>query len=165
MEKNENKKPSFALSMGVLVALVAMMIVGFGIMRITLQSLLFLVIVVVALISVFAGYKWKQIQDAMVAGLMRGVIAMVIMFLIGAIIGSWISAGTVPRTDLLRPEDPVSQDFPADRVYYLLHHLAGHGYFLGQCRYGWSGADGYRHFHGHACPYYCRCGCFRCVLR
>lgn len=61
MEKNENKKPSFALSMGVLVALVAMMIVGFGIMCITLQSLLFLVIVVVALISVFAGYKWKQI--------------------------------------------------------------------------------------------------------
>lgn len=96
MENKQNKKPSFALSMGVLVALVAMMIVGFGIMRITLQSLLFLVIVVVALISVFAGYKWQQIQDAMVAGLMRGVIAMVIMFLIGMIIGSWISAGTVP---------------------------------------------------------------------
>ena len=55
MEKNENKKPSFALSVGVLVALVAMMIVGFGIMCITLQSLLFLVIVVVSLISVFAG--------------------------------------------------------------------------------------------------------------
>lgn len=96
MEKTQNKKPSFALSMGVLVALVAMMIVGFGIMRITLQSLLFLVIVVVSLISVFAGYKWQQIQDAMVAGLMRGVIAMIIMFLIGMIIGSWISAGTVP---------------------------------------------------------------------
>ena len=90
------KKPSFGLSMGVLIALVAMMIVGFGIMRITLQSLLFLVIVVISLISVAAGYKWKEIQDAMVAGLMRGVIPMTIMFLIGMIIGSWIQAGTVP---------------------------------------------------------------------
>ena len=96
MSQAQMKKPSFALSMGVLAALVIMMIVGFGIMRITLQSLLFLVIVVVALISVFAGYKWQQIQDAMVTGLMRGVIAMTIMFLIGMIIGSWITAGTVP---------------------------------------------------------------------
>ena len=84
MSQAQMKKPSFALSMGVLAALVIMMIVGFGIMRITLQSLLFLVIVVVALISVFAGYKWQQIQDAMVTGLMRGVIAMTIMFLIGS---------------------------------------------------------------------------------
>ena len=50
------KKPSFGLSMGVLVALIALMVVGFGIMRITLQSLLFLVIVVISLISVAAGY-------------------------------------------------------------------------------------------------------------
>ena len=90
------KKHSFGLSMGVLVALIAMMVVGFGIMRITLQSLLFLVIVVISLISVAAGYKWKEIQDAMVAGLMRGVIPMTIMFLIGMIIGTWIQAGTVP---------------------------------------------------------------------
>ena len=72
------KKPSFGLSMGVLVALIALMVVGFGIMRITLQSLLFLVIVVISLISVAAGYKWSEIQGAMVTGLMRGVIPMTI---------------------------------------------------------------------------------------
>lgn len=96
MTENTNKKPSFGLSLGVLIAMVAMLVFGFGIKRITLQPLLFLVIVVISIISLAAGYKWKQIQDAMVAGLMRGVIAMIIMFLIGMIIGSWIEAGTVP---------------------------------------------------------------------
>lgn len=96
MAENTNKKPSFGLSLGVLIVMVAMLIFGFGIKRITLQPLLFLVIVVVSIISLAAGYKWKEIQDAMVAGLMRGVIAMIIMFLIGMIIGSWIECGTVP---------------------------------------------------------------------
>ena len=90
------KKPSFGLSLIVLAALVAMMVVGFGIMRITLQSLLFLVIVVICAISYIGGFKWKEIQDAMFAGLTRGLVAMSIMFLIGMIIGSWITAGTVP---------------------------------------------------------------------
>ena len=46
------------------------------------------------------------------------------------------------RADLLRTEDPVSQDFPAGRIHHLLHYLSGYRYFLGQRRHCGFGADG-----------------------
>lgn len=92
----EAKKPSFGASLGVLLLLVALLIVGFGLKRINIQALLFITMFLISIISLCLGYKWADIQKAMMDGLMRGAVAMTIMFLIGMIIGSWIQCGTVP---------------------------------------------------------------------
>ena len=95
-EMKEAKKPSFGASLGVLLLLVALLIVGFGLKRINIQALLFITMFLISIISLCLGYKWADIQKAMMDGLMRGAVAMTIMFLIGMIIGSWIQCGTVP---------------------------------------------------------------------
>ena len=74
----------------------ALLIVGFGLKRINIQALLFITMFLISIISLCLGYKWADIQKAMMDGLMRGAVAMTIMFLIGMIIGSWIQCGTVP---------------------------------------------------------------------
>lgn len=95
-EMKEAKKPSFGASLGVLLLLVALLIVGFGLKRINIQALLFITMFLISIVSLCLGYKWADIQKAMMDGLMRGAVAMTIMFLIGMIIGSWIQCGTVP---------------------------------------------------------------------
>ncbi len=92
----EAKKPSFGASLGILLLLVALLIVGFGLKRINIQALLFITMFLISIVSLCLGYKWADIQKAMMDGLMRGAVAMTIMFLIGMIIGSWIQCGTVP---------------------------------------------------------------------
>lgn len=44
----------------------------------------------------FMGFSWKAIQDAVIAKLTRGFPAILILFAIGVIIGSWIVSGTIP---------------------------------------------------------------------
>ena len=44
----------------------------------------------------FLRFKWENIQDAIVLKLSRGFPAILILFSIGVIIGTWIVSGTIP---------------------------------------------------------------------
>jgi NhaC family Na+:H+ antiporter len=44
----------------------------------------------------FIGFKWKIIQDAIVVKLSKGFPAVLILFAIGIVIGTWIVSGTIP---------------------------------------------------------------------
>ena len=44
----------------------------------------------------FMGFKWNDIQDAVIKKLAKGFPAILILFAIGIIIGSWIVSGTIP---------------------------------------------------------------------
>ncbi len=44
----------------------------------------------------FLGYHWPEIQDAIIAKLTKGFPAILILFSIGIIIGTWIISGTIP---------------------------------------------------------------------
>jgi len=44
----------------------------------------------------FIGFKWKRIQKAIVKKLAKGFPAVLILFAIGLVIGSWIISGTIP---------------------------------------------------------------------
>ncbi|PXX25488.1 Na+/H+ antiporter NhaC [Arenibacter sp. ARW7G5Y1] len=45
---------------------------------------------------IFIGYKWKAIQKAIIDKILKGFPAILILFAIGIIIGSWIISGTIP---------------------------------------------------------------------
>ncbi len=49
-----------------------------------------------ALVGIYRGLKWEEIQDGMAAGIRVGLNAILILLAVGALIGSWILSGTVP---------------------------------------------------------------------
>jgi NhaC family Na+:H+ antiporter len=68
----------------------------FGIPTFPLEFI-FLSAAVFTIIELFMlGYKWPEIQDAIIAKLTKGFPAILILFSIGIIIGTWIISGTIP---------------------------------------------------------------------
>jgi len=51
---------------------------------------------VAALIGLYNGMRWKEIQDAMARGIELAAGAMLILLAVGALIGTWMMSGTVP---------------------------------------------------------------------
>ncbi len=51
---------------------------------------------VAAIIAVVNGHPWNDVQRAIVAGIGTAMGAMLILFAVGALIGAWLMAGTVP---------------------------------------------------------------------
>ena len=89
-------RPSFAISLGVFLSIISILIVGIFVLKVDLHVLLILGAIVTALASKKIGYKWSEIETAMGTGVNRGIVAMFIFILIGMVIGSWIHCGTVP---------------------------------------------------------------------
>ncbi|RUA11846.1 MAG: Na+/H+ antiporter NhaC [Flavobacteriia bacterium] len=68
----------------------------FGIPTFPLEFI-FLAAAVFTIVELFIlGYKWPEIQDAIIAKLTKGFPAILILFSIGIIIGTWIISGTIP---------------------------------------------------------------------
>ncbi|MFS0673313.1 Na+/H+ antiporter NhaC [Ornithinibacillus sp. 179-J 7C1 HS] len=53
-------------------------------------------IIIAAMISIFCGWKWEDVQNMMVSGVKRALPAIFILMIIGTIIGSWIASGVIP---------------------------------------------------------------------
>ena len=51
---------------------------------------------VAALVGIYRGLRWPDIQKALVEGIQVGLGPILILLAVGALIGSWILAGTVP---------------------------------------------------------------------
>ena len=49
-----------------------------------------------ALVGLYRGLSWEQIQEGLVAGIKVGLSPILILLSVGALIGSWILSGTVP---------------------------------------------------------------------
>lgn len=57
---------------------------------------LLLSIVVTAIIALFKGYNWLELQTFMSDGVSRALPAVFILFIIGTIVGTWILSGVIP---------------------------------------------------------------------
>ena len=51
---------------------------------------------IAGLVALWAGYSWTDILDGIVSGVSQAIEAVLILLLIGVLVGSWISSGTVP---------------------------------------------------------------------
>src|SRR5690606_15089855 len=60
------------------------------------QIVLILGAAVAALVAVRNGHPWPEIQKAIVAGLGTAMGAIMILLMVGALIGAWLTSGTVP---------------------------------------------------------------------
>jgi len=60
------------------------------------QIVLTIAAAIAAIVAVKNGHKWYDLQKAMIAGIGTAMVALLILLAVGALIGTWLMAGTVP---------------------------------------------------------------------
>lgn len=90
------RNPSFLMS--IILLLLITVVLGVSILHYQVAPQIPIVIAatVVAVYGYILGYKWKEIEKAMVKGISAGLPAIMILCMIGILIGVWAMNGTVP---------------------------------------------------------------------
>lgn len=95
-QKSMKKKPTFILSIIPLIAVALFLGVGYGVFHLNAEILLIAAAAVAGGIALHLGYSYKEIENGIIESMMKGMPAMLIVIVVGALIGSWIAAGTIP---------------------------------------------------------------------
>ena len=92
----EKLKPTFIQSLIPLIAIALFLGVGYGVFHLNAEILLIAAAIVAGIIALKLGYNYKEIESGIIESMMKGMPAMLIVIVVGALIGSWIAAGTIP---------------------------------------------------------------------
>lgn len=90
------KKPSLALSIAGIGGLFALLLTGILVFHIDIVLLLILGIIYITAISRLNGGTFRDVLEGMKQGCSEAFVGLLFFLLIGAIIGIWVQAGTVP---------------------------------------------------------------------
>ncbi len=77
-------------------AMMALLIVGYGVYHIVPQVLLIGAAFITGLLGMILRCPWEEMQKGIVESIHKALPAMLIMICVGILIGSWIAAGTIP---------------------------------------------------------------------
>jgi NhaC family Na+:H+ antiporter len=92
---SEKKLPSFSSVLFVFAYLIISMGISVLWLEIPIHITLVSAAIVATVVAMVQGYSWDEIQDAILHGCSIAMLPMLILMIIGAIIGAWISAGTI----------------------------------------------------------------------
>ncbi|HVU36115.1 MAG TPA: Na+/H+ antiporter NhaC [Opitutaceae bacterium] len=70
--------------------------VGYGLLHISADVLLLGSAVVVGIMGAWFGLGWRELQAGILQSILKGLPAMLVVIIVGAMIGSWIAAGIIP---------------------------------------------------------------------
>ncbi|HNC23121.1 MAG TPA: hypothetical protein PLU52_02865, partial [Opitutaceae bacterium] len=90
------REPNLAHSLVPIVGTALLIGVGFGVYKVKVEILLIVATVLTSLLAAWLGLGWKEIQSGMLQSIHKGMPAMLIVVVVGALIGSWLAAGTIP---------------------------------------------------------------------
>ena len=93
---SEKLKPTFVQSLIPLFAIALFLGVGYGVFHLNAEILLIAAAFVAGIIALRLGYSYKEIEGGIIESMAKGMPAMLIVIVVGALIGSWIAAGTIP---------------------------------------------------------------------
>ncbi len=88
--------PSLGSVLFVLGFLIAIMSISVLWLDIPIHVAIVLATVVACIVAIKEGYKYSQLEEAIVYGGQIAYTAMIILMMIGAVMGTWIASGTVP---------------------------------------------------------------------
>ncbi len=91
-----HRKPTLGEALVPLLAVALFLGVGYGVYGLSAEVLLVAATAVASLAAWRIGYTWRELEAGIVASIARGMPAMMIVIVVGALIGSWIAAGTIP---------------------------------------------------------------------
>ncbi len=90
------KTPSLGLSVLSVTAILLVIIGGIAVLKVDFHVILLIAISLACLVTRQLGHSFDEIVQFMVNNLARAMSALFIFMMVGAIIGSWIKAGTIP---------------------------------------------------------------------
>src|SRR5882757_9130317 len=88
--------PNLGQALLVIVGTALLIGVGFGIYKVKVEVLLVAATAFTACMAAWLGLGWREIQAGMMQSILKGLPAMMIVVIVGALIGSWLAAGTIP---------------------------------------------------------------------
>ncbi len=91
-----HRQPTLLQALTPLLAMAVLLGVGYGVLRLAAEVLLIAAAVVAGMIARRLGYGYKEMEEGILASMMKGMPAMLIVIVVGALIGSWIACGTIP---------------------------------------------------------------------
>jgi NhaC family Na+:H+ antiporter len=92
----EGRRPSFALALIPLLAMAALLGVGYGVYKIKAQILLVAAAFITGLMGLALGFKWKDMERGIVDSIHKAMPAILIMLSVGILVGAWMASGTIP---------------------------------------------------------------------
>lgn len=90
------RRPSFRFAVSIFTSIMAIFILGMLVFKLDTHSLLISTVLVAGIAAARLGYAYHRIIEFMVYGISKSLSALFIFIMIGAVVGSWITAGTVP---------------------------------------------------------------------
>ena len=91
-----SKSSSAGLALVPIVSMLILLMVGYGVYGLPIESLLLASAIIAAGVAWKQGYTWDDIQEAIVERLAKTLPAVFILVLVGGLIGSWMIGGTIP---------------------------------------------------------------------
>ncbi len=98
MNAKQNNKKTLSLGLALLpiVAMLALLIVGYGVAGLRIEPLLLSSAAIAAALALWQGYSWDEIIDAIVSKLAKAMPVIMILICVGGLIGTWMFSGTIP---------------------------------------------------------------------
>ncbi|OCJ20082.1 Na+/H+ antiporter NhaC [Serratia sp. 14-2641] len=79
-----------------IVAMLTLLIVGYGVWELRIEPLLLLSAAVAAGLALWQGYSWDNIINSIVSKLAKAMPVIMILICVGGLIGTWMISGTIP---------------------------------------------------------------------
>ena len=103
------KEPSFLLAVTPILVMIVGLAVGVGYMKLKVEPIILIAALVAGGIAWRLGYSWKELQEGVIEKISSSLPALMILWAVGLLIGSWVFSGTIPMiiyygVDLISPE-------------------------------------------------------------
>ncbi|ETS33650.1 Na+/H+ antiporter NhaC [Photorhabdus temperata] len=93
---DDKKKLNLGLAILPIIAMLLLLIIGYGQLGLRIESLLLISAGIAAALAYWQGYRWNDIIDSIVAKLTKAMPVIIILICVGGLIGTWMISGTIP---------------------------------------------------------------------
>lgn len=90
------RRPSLGEALTPLIIMAILIGAGHGWLRYPIEAVLLAAAAVAGFVALRLGYSWRQMEEGIIAALSKAMPAILILISVGALIGTWIAAGTIP---------------------------------------------------------------------
>jgi NhaC family Na+:H+ antiporter len=90
------REPTILEALLPFVVMAVLLGVGYGVYRLRIEVLLIVAAAVAGLVASRLGYDWAELQAGIIEGIAKALPAVMILVSVGALISTWIAAGTIP---------------------------------------------------------------------
>ena len=103
------KEPSFLLALTPILVMIIGLALGVGYMKLKVEPIILIAALVAGGIAWRLGYSWSELQEGGIEKISSSLPALMILWAVGLLIGSWVFSGTIPMiiyygVDLISPQ-------------------------------------------------------------